>query len=136
MFSYSAQQLFSKLEEMLLFELLDVICAFHFIGEATRLDCKAVEDLPITENAEPCAILLILFVAKFAVVILEVRRYIVQYHREALGDSVVVFILIDWGEAKDRILGRVSMDIKEHAKHVLALRHHLFEVGADKFYLC
>ena len=128
---YTKQKMLAEFQEVFFLELFNFICALNLICIATRLDSEAVKYVPIAKYSESGAILLILFIAKFAVVVLEVRGEIVEDHGEALDDSVIVSVFIHGSVAKDRVLGRVCMDVEEHFEHVIALRHHLLQVATN-----
>ena len=62
----------TEFQEVFFLKLLYLICALHFVRIATRFDRETVWDLPVAEDAQARTILLVLLVAKFAVVVLEV----------------------------------------------------------------
>ena len=91
----------AELQEVFLLELLYIIRALHLIGKTARLYCKTVGDLPVTEDSQSCAIFLVLFISKLAIVVLEVWGEVVENHGEALYDDVVIGFLVNRGVAKD-----------------------------------
>ena len=129
---HAKKKVLAKLQKVLLFELLHVVGALHFVGIATGLDCKRIRDLPVPINTQARAVSLILLIAELAVVVLEVGREVVEDHGEALDNSVVVRVFVDRRVAKNRILGRVRVDVEKHAQHVFTRRYVLFHEAADQ----
>ena len=135
MLGHAEEKVLAELQKVLLFELFHVVGALHFISIATGLDCERVCNLPVTIHSQTGAVSLILLIAKFAVVVLEVGREVVEDHWEALDYCVVVGVFVNWRVAEDRVLSRVRMDVQKHAKHIFTGRNALLHEAADQLNL-
>ena len=101
---YAIEQLFAKLKEVVLTELLYLVRTFDFIGVTAGFYRERVNQTEVSEDSKPGTIALILLIAELAVVVLEVGGQVVQDHGEALDHRVVVYILIHGSVAKNGVL--------------------------------
>ncbi len=87
-------------------------------------------------NSEACAVFLVLFVSKLAVIELEISARIIQYKRKPFNHLLVILILHLRAEHKYRRHRRVGVDIQEQFELVLTLRHIVLQVRSDKLNFC
>lgn len=90
-----------KLQEVIFSKLLHLISAFDLVSVATRLDSERVKQIEVAEHAQSGAILLILFISKLAVVVLEVGGEVVEDHRESLYHLLLRRVIVDWSVAEN-----------------------------------
>ena len=84
----------SKLQEMIFSELLHLVRSLDLVRVAARLNCVGVNDAKIPEDAQTCAVPLVPLVSKFAIVVGEVGRDVVEDHGEAFDYGHVSGVLV------------------------------------------
>ena len=109
----------SKLQEMILLELLYIICSFNFISKAAALDGEGIHQAKVTVDSKPSTVTLILLIAELAIFELEVSGHIIKNHRESSDDLIGSCLFSERTIAEDGILGRMGMDIEENFKSFL-----------------
>ena len=68
----SLQEVLSKLQKVVLLELLDFISAFDLVRVTAGLNREGIDNVEVAEDAETCTVLLVLLVTKLAVIVLKV----------------------------------------------------------------
>ena len=72
MLCQSKEEMFTKLKKMILLELINFLSPLHLIAKATALNGVGADEIEVTIDSKPCAVTLVLLVAKLAVIKLEV----------------------------------------------------------------
>ena len=98
---HTEEEVLSKFEEVVFSKLLNLLSAFHFVGVAARFDRERIDYVEVAEDAQPRTVLLVLFISKLAVVVLEVGRDVVENHGEALDHGLLRLVFVHRGVAKD-----------------------------------
>ena len=104
MLSDTMEQMLTKLEKVILSELLDLIRPFDLVRVAARLNSERINDPEVPKDAQPRTVTLVPLVSEFTVVVGEVWGEVVEDHGEPLDDRHVASVLINRCVAENRIL--------------------------------
>ena len=84
----------TELQEVILAELFNLVRAFDLVRVAARFNSVGVEYAEIPEDAQPCTVPLVPFIAEFAVVVGEVGRDVVEDHGKPLDYRHVAGVFV------------------------------------------
>ena len=93
MLSYAKKQVLAELQEVLLFELGNLVSAFNVECVAGRLYRKRVQQVKVAMYAKARTVFLVFFVSELAVVELKVCAVVVQYHGEPPNNFLLLWVL-------------------------------------------